>query len=108
MNDVLRSFQQYYSKQYAGCSMVSRVGLLGWISEVSCPRTYSLIPPVRLESGTCRLRTLDFTSEPQRTAAQTEICVLCLIICTLFKNIKGSDVFNFDRKMIFSEQNNTN
>ena len=80
MNDVLRSFHQYCGKHYASCSMVSPLGLPGWSFEVSCPRTNPLIP-VRLESGTCRSRTLDFTSEPQSSAAQTEICVLCLIIC---------------------------
>ena len=101
MNDVLRSFHQYCGKHYASCSMVSPLGLPGWSFEVSCPRTNPLIP-VRLESGTCRSRTLDFTSEPQRSAAQTEICVLCLIICRQNNSFSQKDVWAFPVKAIFS------
>ena len=71
---------------------------------MSCLRKNHLIP-VRLESGTCRSRTLDFTSEPQRTGAQTEICILYLVICILNPYPTKQDSLNLSTDTVDQDQN---
>ena len=71
LNGILRRFQQSYhgdSSHYSCLSWVSPV--LGWGSEVSCPRTLPRKNPedlVRLEPRTPRLRVKHFTTKPRRT-----------------------------------------
>ena len=67
---VLTIFQSYHgdSLHYSCLSWVSPV--LGWGSEVSCPRTLpqkNVEDPVRLERRTPGLRVKHFTTEPRRT-----------------------------------------
>ena len=63
-------FQSYHGdgSHYSSLSWVSPV--LGWGSEMSCPRTLprkNPEDPVRLEPGTPGLRVEHFTTEPRRT-----------------------------------------
>ena len=60
-------FQSYHgdSSHYSCLSWVSPV--LGWDSEVSCPRTLPRKNPVRLEPSTPGLRVKRFTTEPRGT-----------------------------------------
>ena len=76
-------FKLYHgdSSHYSCLSWVSQV--LGWGSEVSCPRTLpkkkTPEDPVRLEPRTPGLRVKHFTTEPRRTPT-LEKCSNCSII----------------------------
>ena len=75
-------FQSYHgdNSHYSCLSWVSSV--LGWGSEVSCPRTHprkNPEDPVRLKPRTLRLRVKHFTTEPRRTP--------CVCSTSLFKTL---------------------